>query len=226
MNVRKRKTAGTWVKWTPDEDRTLRRLVAAGNTAAAIAKVLTRRTIGAIHNRRTVLGIHCPRKFPLRDPRYMAAVVKFKMAGWTHAAIAEVHDCSPSEISAILCRNGLHRFRWVRRKHKKPRDWWSEVEEALLRKYLQRGVPLKWICLEFPHRSAASVRGKAARIMQYWLPRETQAKWEHHHRRWVNRTEFYVKGEVHESRQMLGSPRGGPKKRKGRLGPSLANPVH
>lgn len=186
------------MKWTPAEDYTLKQLVAAGKTASEIAQVLKRRTIGAIHNRRNVLGIHCPRRFPLRDPRYMAAVVKFKMAGWTHAAIAEVYGVSPSEISAILCRNGLHRFRWVRRKHKKPREYWTEVEEALLRKYLKRGVPLKWICLEFPYRSNASIRSKAARITQYWLPRETQERWERHHRRWVNRTEFYVKDEIGE----------------------------
>ena len=89
------KHAKTWTQWTAIEDNTLRKLVAEGKTASEIAKVLTNRTIYAIQNRRGILGIHRPYKLSTRTPQYIAEVIKFKMAGWTHAEIAEVYPEKP-----------------------------------------------------------------------------------------------------------------------------------
>ncbi len=172
----KRRHAKTWTQWTAAEDNTLRKLVAEGKTAADIAKVLTNRTIYAIHNRRGILGIHRPYKLSPRNPLRIAEVIKFKMAGWTHAEIAKVYCVSPAEVSSVLCSNGMQKFLWIRRKHDKPRRYWSETEVALLRKYLKKGYSLQQICSKFPARSPNSVRSKVIRITRYWLTPEQLAE--------------------------------------------------
>ena len=164
----KRKHAETWTQWTAREDNLLRKLVAEGKTNSEIANILTHRTVSAIYSRKSVLGILQPCKFSPRDPHILAQVIKFKMAGWTHVEIAKVFNVDVSSVSYVLCQNGMCKFHWVRGKHKKPRQYWSETEVALLRKYLKKGLSFEQIYLKFWYRSQASIRSKIAKITRYW----------------------------------------------------------
>lgn len=184
--------------WTDAEDSRLRRLLTT--TELTLSEIATQmnRTEGSIERRKEKLGIRrTPFKLDKLNPIHVAQVIKFKMAGWTQARIADIWGLkNPSQISNVLIHHGLHRFYTC--VGKKEQKAWSEVELHLLRKYLMKGMPLTMIYREFPHRSPSSIASKARKITQYYLPRETQEKWERHHRRWVNRTEFYIKGDLTE----------------------------
>ncbi len=181
-------------KWSPAEDLELRRYIEFGYyTSAEIAQKL-QRTKSAVDARKNKLGITTT-KISAKDPATLAQILKFRMAGWTQKRIGEMFGVTHSYISEILRINGFLQFCRVFTKGKHPRAW-TEVELASLRKYLGRGYTTVQIQQELPHRSYDAISQKRALMTRHWLPRKEQERWERHHRRWANRTEFYVKDEL------------------------------
>ena len=172
----KHKRAKTWRKWTEDEDALLKRLADADKTNAEIASVITDRTERAIVDRKHRLGIYKTYSLSPRNPRHVAALIKFKMAGWTLDRIAKVYNCCPTWVSKVLCQNGYKRFVSVQPKKKNFWARWSELELALLRKYLKKGYSVERIHAELPHRSLAAIRKKCTEVTRHWITPDEQSE--------------------------------------------------
>lgn len=161
--------------WTSEEETKLKRLVSERKTTAQIAKILGR-TKYAVNNRRVVLGIEAAVKLSAKNPMHLVEVIKFRMAGWTLSEIADVYGVDPAAVSDVLCQNGFKGRWWVRKKPTQKRKRWSEVELAIVRKYVLKGLSLEAIQLKLPHRSIAAIRKKRTEITRYWLTPEEQAE--------------------------------------------------
>ena len=165
------KCAKAWVKWTPIEDTVLKHLVSERKKVSEIAKILDR-SVYSVNNRKNTLGLQKPHQFPEITPLCVAEIVKFKMAGWRHVDIAEVHGVSIAEISRILCENGMKGMLRASLKHQHPYRPWSELGAHRLREYLKKDYSFERICMHFPHRTPCAIRLKIWKITRYWLTPE------------------------------------------------------
>ena len=164
--------------WTPEEEAKLKQLIISEKkTTAQIAKILGR-TAYAVSNKRIALGIDALATLSAKNPLHLAEVIKFRMAGWTLERIAEVYGVDVSCVSYVLCQNGFKGRWWVRRKHTKKRKRWSEVELAIVRKYVIKGLSPEEIQLKLQHRSVAAIRKKVMDMTRYWPTPEQEAEQE------------------------------------------------
>ena len=161
--------------WTEDEIEQLREWSAEGLTSKEIGKRLNR-SVPAITASCLRHGIQKSSKFPKRDPKILAQVIKFRMCGWRMVDIAFVFGTNLSQVCRLLRINGF-RGRWhvAPKKCEKYRRW-SEVELARLRKCLKREYPLKQIQAEFPHRAEKGVEKQIKRMTRFWFTPEEQAE--------------------------------------------------
>ena len=157
--------------WSPEEEAELKKLVEERLTCAEIAKIMGR-TKYQINSKKERLGLYKSYKLSPRNPLHVAEIIKFKMAGWTHAEIAEVYGCDLAWVSLVLCSNGIKNFMCVRNRKQDTRRLWTETEEALLRKYLKKGYTFPRIRAKFQYRSPQSIRGKVERMTRFWLSPE------------------------------------------------------
>lgn len=165
----------TWQAWTATEKTLLRRRCAEGATSEGIAREL-RRTKSAVDSMKDRLGIRKRFKMSSRDLPLVASLIKFRMAGWKLADIAEVYNTDLYYVSKVLCESGFG-GRWSARPPKCPSyKIWNEIEIAKLRKLLKRGASVREIQCAFPYRSYASVKGKIHKLTRLWLPAEALAK--------------------------------------------------
>ena len=163
------------LQWTPNEDARLARLLAQGKSLSEIGKLLNR-TESAVQGRKQRLGIKtAPIKLSKHNPADIAQLVKFKMMGWSHDAIAQVFDITAAYVSQLLTANGFKRFCAVAVSHTTYRLW-TEIELHSLRKCLVRGISLNQIYLEFPYRSQCAICKKIKQITRYWITPQEQAK--------------------------------------------------
>lgn len=170
----------------------LQRYVSFGSyTSAEIAEKLGRQR-SAVDARKDKLGIRSIR-LSARNPSDVAQILKFRMAGWTQKAIGEVFGVTHSYISDILRQNGFLRFFRQTPKKKRYKNSWTEVELALVRKYLRRGYTTVEIREALPHRSIHAIYRQRSKIKRYYLPKETRERDQRQQRRWVNRTELYIR---------------------------------
>ena len=162
--------------WSDTEDARLKRLLTKTDHSLSEIARLMNRTESSIERRKERLGIRrVPFKLDKLNPMHVAQLIKFKMAGWTHAQIAEVWGIqNPSQISSVLRFHGLHRFCACVGEKKQRR--WSELELHLLRKYLKKGVLRSEIYRKFPNRSPSSIASQARRITKHWLSAEEIAE--------------------------------------------------
>lgn len=181
-------------RWTPEEDLELQRYVSFGcYTSAEIAEKLGRKK-SAVDARKNKLGLRSIR-LSARNPSDVAQILKFRMVGWTQKAIGEVFGVTHSYISDILRQRGFLQFCRQTPKKKRYKNTWTEVELALLRKYLRRGYTTVEIHEALPHRTLYAISQKRAQMTRYWLPKETRERDQRQQRRWVNRTELYIRSE-------------------------------
>ena len=170
--------------WTPAEEAKLKQLISEKKKTPQIAKILGR-TEYAVNNKRISLGIDAPVKLSTKNPLHLAEIIKFRMAGWTLERIAEVYEVDTASVSDVLCQNGFKGRWWVRKKHTKKREIWSEVELALLLKYFKKELSLEEIQLELPHRSIAALRKKRTEITRYWPTPEQRAEHKRLREKWM-----------------------------------------
>lgn len=170
--------------WTPEAEAELKRLVSEKKTTAQIAKRLGR-TKNAVVHKRIALGIETPVKLSAKNPLHLAEVIKFRMAGWKISEIAEVYGVKQWSVCYLLCQNGF-KGRWrVRPKHTQKRKRWSEVELAIFRKSVKKGLSLEEIQLKLQHRSIAALGKKRTELTRYWLTPEQQAERTHLREKWM-----------------------------------------
>ena len=164
------------VRWTADENDHLKRLLSQGKDLAEIGKLLNR-TARAVERQKERLGLkRIPVKISKDNPADIAQLVKFKMAGWTHEAIAEVFKVIPVYITNLLVANGFKGFCWLRADRPKRCSQWTEIELDCLRKSIKRGNSLQQIYLQFPHRSQNEIHVEIKQITRYWITPAEQAE--------------------------------------------------
>lgn len=175
------------VHWTPQEDARLKELLTdTDKTLAEIGKLLNR-SEHAVGRRKERLGLKDARgKFCKNDPKDIAQLVKFKMAGWTHEAIAKIFDTHPSYISNLLTANGFMHFCSAFENFQKKYSQWTELEVHHLRKCLKRGVSLQHIYFAFPHRSKNAIHFKIRQITRYWPSPAERAKRRRIREKWMS----------------------------------------
>jgi len=166
------------VRWTPHEDTRLAQLLVSTDKSLSEIGKLLNRSESAVERRKERLGLkRVPVKLSKNNPADIAQLVKFKLAGWTHEAIAEVFEVTISYISNLLTANGFLYFCSVSRNAQKRYLRWTELEEHRLRKCLKRGnLSLQQIYLEFPHRSKNAIHFKIKQIRRYWLSPAEEAE--------------------------------------------------
>ena len=138
------------MKWTGIEITRLKNLVDEGRTNAEIAADLGRSFLAVLDKKRRLGLCTQQQKLAWNDPKLLAEIIKFKMAGWRQADIAKAYDVSEMSITHVLCRNGFGGF--LRIAPKKLRKW-SEFELAGLRRYVKKGYSFERICSHFPRRT-------------------------------------------------------------------------
>ena len=165
------------VRWTADEDARLAQLLAGEKSLSEIGKLLNR-SEGAVERRKERLGLkRVPVKLSKHTPADIAQLVKFKLAGWTHKAIAQIFEVHTSCISNLLIANGFMYFCSVSRNARRSHSDWTELEAHRLRKCLKRGnLSLQQIYLEFPHKSKNAIHFKIKQITRYWLSPAEEAE--------------------------------------------------
>ena len=163
-------------RWTPAEDLELKRYFSFGcYTSAEIAEKLGRKK-SAVDARKNKLGL-TRIKVSAKNPSDVAQIVKFRMAGWTQKEIGEVFGVTHSYISEILRQNGFVHFCKKYPKRKRYKNTWTEVELAILRKYLLRGYTAAEIQQEWlPHRSLHAIYQKRAEMTRHWPTPEQRAE--------------------------------------------------
>ena len=154
--------------WTEDEIEQLREWSAEALTSKEIGKRLNR-SVPAIDASCLRHGIRKCLKFPIRDPKILAQVIKFRMCGWNLADIAFVFGTSLVQVSRFLSINGFSGRWYVAPKEREKYRQWSEVELARLRKCLKREYPLKQILAEFPHRAEKGVEKQIQKMTRFWF---------------------------------------------------------
>ena len=196
ISHRRRSTLGVDMRrqWNPDEDARLARLLAQGKSLSEIGKLLNR-TEGAVERRKERLGLkRVSVKLSKHNPADIAQLIKFKLAGWTHEAIAEVFDITAAYVSNLLIESGFKHFCGANR----PKTYrlWTEIELHYLRKRLVSNnsrpsarngqdlskSELKQIYSELPHRSRHAIRAKIREITRYWITPQEQAERNKMHR--------------------------------------------
>ena len=170
--------------WTPKEEAELKRLVSEKKTSAQIAKRLGR-TQKAVSIKRVVLGIDAPATLSTKNPLHLAEVIKFRMAGWKLSEIAEVYGVKQPSVCSLLCKKGFKGRFWVRPKHTQKRKRWSEVEVAIVRKSVKKGLSPEEIQLKLQHRSVAAIRKRVLDMTRYWPTVEEQVEREHLRKKWM-----------------------------------------
>ena len=161
--------------WTPEDEAKLKQLISEKKTTPQIAKILGR-TEYAVNNKRIALGIDALATLSAKNLLHLAEIIKFRMAGWTLERIAEVYGVDLSCVSYVLCQNGFKGRWWVRKKHPQKRKRWSEVELAIVRKYVIKGLSPEEIQLKLQHRSVAAIRKKVMDMTRYWPTPEQEAE--------------------------------------------------
>lgn len=181
------------VHWTPEEDDRLDRMLKTTDKSLAEIGKLLNRTEGAIQRRKERLGLkRIPVKLQVNNPADIAQLVKFKLAGWTHEAIAEVFGVHATYISNLLLRNGYKRFCQVKPKSRK-RPLWTELEIHQLRKYIRRGYSDERIQIELPGRSLSAIGSMRRKITKHYLPKEARKLRERRRRWWRNRETIWFR---------------------------------
>ena len=162
-------------RWTPEEDLKLKRYFDFGcYTSAEIAEKLGRKK-SAVDTRKNKLGLTRIR-LSAKNPSDVAQILKFRLAGWTQKEIGKVFGVTHSYISEILRLNGFCHFRKKYPKRKRYKNTWTEVELAILRKYLLRGYTTAEIQQErLPHRSLQAIYQKRAEMTRHWPTPEQRA---------------------------------------------------
>jgi len=182
--------------WTHYEIKRLKQLVDEGKTNAEIAKVLNRSRY-AVTSKRQRLGIVVsPNKLTRKDPQLVAQIIKFKMAEWKTADIAELFDTTADNIRHFLQSLGFSRHFKRVRTLQKPYQLWTDYQIHTLRKYLSKGYPLERIHTYFPSRSFSALEQKAREITKHWMPDAEFAEREKLRLRWRNRDVYYLRGDV------------------------------
>jgi len=162
-------------RWTPAEDLELQRYFAYRcYTSAEIAEKLGR-TKPAVDARKNKLGL-TNTKVSAKNPSDVAQTLKFRMAGWTQKEIGAVFGVTHAYISEILRKNGFVDFLKKYPKKKRYKNTWTEVELAILRKYLLRGYTTAEIQQRLQHRSIAAIHQKRAKMTRHWPTPEQSAK--------------------------------------------------
>ena len=152
--------------WKADEEERLRQLLTETDKPLTEIAELMDRTVKSIERRKERLKIHrIPFKLEKHNPAHVAEVIKFKMAGWTHEAIAEAFGVkTSSQISHVLITNGYHRFCPV--VGEKTLVRWTEGERDVLRECLKKEMGLQAIQEHLPNRSISSIKGQLKRIKE------------------------------------------------------------
>ena len=78
------------IRWTSLEIKRLTQLVHEGKANRQIAEILERSLNSIIGQRRRLRLITKPHKLNHRDPKLIAQVIKFRMAGWQSKEVAEI----------------------------------------------------------------------------------------------------------------------------------------
>jgi len=165
------------VRWTEEEDAHLAKLLTDTDKTLAEIGNLLNRSEEAVGRRKERLGLMHPRgKLCKNAPADIAQLVKFKLAGWTHQAIAEVFQTHPSYISNLLTANGFMYFSSISQNAQKRYSEWTELEVHRLRECLKRGVLLQHIYFAFPHRSKNAIHFKIKQITRHWSSPAEQAE--------------------------------------------------
>ena len=182
------KRTNNWVKWTGIEITRLKQLVDDGMTVTEIAADLGR-SFGGVSDKKRRLGL-CTQlpKLSWSDPKLLAEIIKFKMAGWLQADIAKVYDVSEMSITHMLCENGFGGFL---RNSPTEQHRWSEFELHGLRKYLRKGYSFERICTYFPRRTSGAVRYRIWKMTRYWLSPEQLAERERARRKFLHLPEIF-----------------------------------
>ena len=165
-----------YIKWTSLEIKHLTQLVHEGKANRQIAEILERSVQSVIGQRRRLRLITRPHKLNHRDPKLIAQVIKFRMAGWQSKEIAKAFDASYESIKALLRKTGLSK-RFSRKRHlTKPFLQWTDIEMARLRKLCGHFYMLDFkdkhygqIARHFPNRTRSAVCQRAKSMMRYWI---------------------------------------------------------
>ena len=162
-------------RWTPAENALIRKLVKKGLTNKEMAPYFPNRTFLALKRQRCSLKIEVePPWFSPQNKRCVAALVKFKMAGYSHKQIAALYEVSLQKVSWVLCKAGFRQFRMVVKMPAKEKKRWSDVEIALLRKDLKRGIRGPHLHKRHSQRTPRAVDKKVYQITRFWpTPEET-----------------------------------------------------
>lgn len=182
-------------KWTPAEDLKLQRYFAFGcYTSAEIAEKLGRKK-SAIDARKHKLGL-TRTKVSAKNPSDVAQILKFRLAGWTQKEIGAVFGVTHSHISFVLRENGFVHFLKKYPKKKRYKNTWTDVELAILRKYLLRGYTTAEIHQQvLPQRTLYAISQKRAKMTRYWVPKAELEEKQQQQRRWVDRTQLYIRSD-------------------------------
>ena len=167
------------IKWTSLEIKRLTQLVHAGKTNRQIAEVLERSINSIVGQRRRLRLITKPHKLNHRDPKLIAQIIKFRMAGWQSKEVAEIFGVKRHSIAKITQRAGLSKRLPFKRPFKKQWLQWTDIEMARLRKLCGHFHMLGFkdkhysqIARHFPNRTRSAVRQRANAMMRYWITPE------------------------------------------------------
>lgn len=177
-------------KWTPERDAKLRKYVGNGWSIRKIAEKL-RCTVNSVNHRKGKLGL---RYVLTRDPMMFPQIVKFRMAGWTQEKIAEIFGITGAHVSLILTEKGF-KGAWDKRGGPRSRqDSWTELEIHRLRQSHRSGESTKDLQAKyFPNRTLSAIYTKRYQLTRHYLPQSEIDKRERQRRRFINRTELYIR---------------------------------
>ena len=180
--IRKKADGNRRRKWTPAEDLELQRYFAFGCcTSAEIAEKLGRKKT-AVDARKHKLGL-TRTKVSAKNPSDVAQILKFRLAGWTQKEIGVVFGVTHAHISFVLRENGFVHFLKKYPKKKRYKNTWTDVELALLRKYLLQGYTTAEIQQQvLPQRTLYAISQKRSEMTRYWMPKAELEKRERQQR--------------------------------------------
>ena len=167
------------IRWTSLEIKRLTQLVHEGKANRQIAEILERSLNSIVGQRRRLRLITKPHKLNHRDPKLIAQVIKFRMAGWQSKEVAEIFGVKRHSIAKITQRAGLSKRLPFKRPFKKQWLQWTDIEMARLRKLCGHFHMLGFkeehhtqIARHFPNRTRSAVRQRANAMMRYWITPE------------------------------------------------------
>ena len=160
-------------EWTQAEITRLGKLVNARMPVKQIARIMGK-TTASINSRKARINLKKPPRLSPKVPLHIAEVIKFKMAGWKLKEIAAVYRCSESQVSDVLCKNGIIWFMRGKPNYEtQTYQRWDEIDLARMRRACKRGYTLDEICALFPYRSLKAVRERINQMTRYWDRRYT-----------------------------------------------------